>query len=427
MGMTISEKILTRTAGRKVTEGEYVYVKPDLVIAYAGITYFPPICAEAIAATPGLKDVGAEKVIVPEKNVIFVDHLYPPSNAIEAQNIKRLRQCARDQGIEHFYEREGIGHQSAAEKGFGRPGMMIVHFDNHVDILGAFGAYALGVYIDDLLQVNTTGETWVKVPRSVKVNLTGKLPKGVMARDIWHRILSDIGPDGAIDDVLEFTGPVVDAMSIDERMTICSLVSFCGAETGIMNPDQKIVKYLQERTREPFELVKTDSDARFEKQHDYDVSDLEPLVAAPPEVHHCKSISEVEGIRIDQALIGTCASGRMEDLRVAANILRGKIVQARVRMYITPASNETYLNAANEGLLEVFIRAGAIVTHPTCDTCYGRIGYLLEDERCIATATLNMPGRMGSPQSEIYLSSAATVAASAVKGEIADPREFLSR
>lgn len=425
MGLSISAKILTRAAGRPVSPGEYVFVKPDLVASYSGITYFPAITDKRVGATPGLEEVGATGVIIPEKNVVFVDHLYPPGNAKEAENISRVREAALSQGI-RFYEGAGIGHQVMVEKGLGRPGMFVVHFDGHVSILGAVGAYATSVSLEDLLQCNVTGETWVKIPVDIKVVVDSNPPPGVMARDIWHHILADIGPSGAADGVLEFCGSSIDKMSMDGRMTICDLVQFSGAETGIMNPDATTLDYLRRRTGETMGVVRSDADAEYERVLKYDVSRLEPLVAVPPDVYYIKPVSEVEGVELDQALIGTCASGKLEDLRIAARILKGKKIHGRVRMFVTPASRDIYEEASSEGLLETFVRAGAVVTHSTCDTCYGRIGYLSKGETCIASAPLNFPGRMGSTGASIYLGSPATVAASALEGKIADPRRHVS-
>lgn len=426
MGLSISEKILARAAGKAVTPGEYVFVKPDLVAAYSGITYFPAISRKAIGATPGLEQVGATEVAIPEKNVVFIDHLYPPSNLKEADNVSRVREAALSQGIK-LYEGSGIGHQVLLEKGLGRPGMLAVHFDGHVSILGAVGAYATSVSLEDLLQCNVTGETWLKVPVNIKVEISSPPPPGVMARDVWHHILADIGPSGAAEGVLEFHGSAIDHMSMDGRMTICDLVQFSGAETGIMNPDSKATSYLSERTGEASAVVKSDPDAHYDRVLEYDISRLEPLVAVPPDVYYIKPVSEVQGVEIDQALIGTCASGKMEDLRTAAQILKGRTVRDGVRMLVTPASREMYEQAAREGLLEAFVRAGAVVTHSTCDTCYGRIGYLSKEEKCIASAPLNIPGRMGSFDAEIYLGSPATVAASALEGKIADPRRYVRK
>lgn len=425
MSMTITEKILARVYGKRVTVGEFVRVKPDLVMSYQGITHFPAICKEPIGVSPGLREVGVEKIRIPEKSVIFLnDHMYPPTTIEEAENQRRMRQAVKEQGIRYVYYAKGVSHQVFAESGLVRPGMLITAEDPHINLLGALGAYTPRPILPDIY-VYITGETLLKVPANVKVNLIGELPEGVMARDIWHHILSDIGPDGAADSVLDFTGSVIEALSIDERMTICSLVMFSGAESAIINPDQKTLQYLKQRTAEPLKTIKSDPGAEYTDVLEFDVSKLEPLVAAPPMVNNIKPISELEGIEIDQASIGTCAGGRLEDLRVAAKILRNKKLSPEIRMLISPASREIYLKAIREGLIPVFIRAGAIVIHPTCDICYGRIGTLLPGEKCISTATLNQPGRMGSSEGEIYLASPATVAASAVEGRIADPRKCM--
>lgn len=419
VGKTISEKIMERVCVGKPTPGEVAVVKPDFVMAYSGITVFPPLFEGT------LKEIGITRILNPEKAAVFIDHLDVPSAAEEAEKVRQVKEAVKKQRIKYLFDREGIGHQIAVDKCLSRPGMMAVHFDRHVSTLGALGAYAVGIDINDLLEVYATGETHVLIPKTLKIELQGRTKLPVMGRDVFQYVLDKIGPDGGAGCVVEFTGSGVRAMSMDSRLTMCNLIQFCGAETAIIGSDETMLQYLKERSSEPFHSINSDPDAHYYDTREYDVSAIEPQVAVPPDVSNVKPVSEIAGKEITQAMIGTCASGRLEDLRMAARILDGKGVNDDVKMLITPGSSQIYLEAAKEGLVEKLLSAGATITRPTCDSCYGRLGYLTAGEVCIASATLNQPGRMGSTDAEIYLASSATVAASAVEGKIADPRKYV--
>lgn len=418
MGKTISEKIIAKHAGkREVTPGEFVYVKPDLVIQYAfgGHDVFED-----------LESIGV-RVWDPNKVVYGIDHGVPPHDLREANYNKHVREMMKEQGIKHFHDQEGITWILVTELGYARPGMLLAIGDQMSMCNGGTGAFITGGgrLGGDVLDAYATGELLLRVPESIKINVKGRLGKGVMARDVWQHTIGDIGPDGALDSVLEFTGPVVEEMSIDGRDVLCAQAIYAGADAAIVNPDQKTIDYVKEKTKEPFEVVKSDPDAEYAGVRDYDASKLEPLVAAPPLPCLTKTVAEVEGKEIDQAVIGTCHGGRLEDIRAAARILKGRKVHPGVTLLVVPGTRNIFLTATKEGLIESLFQAGAQIYSSTCDICYGRWGVLADGETCIANCTANTSGRRGSAEAEIYLANPMTIAASAVEGKITDPRRFL--
>lgn len=421
MGMTIAEKILAKASGKKeITTGEIVCARVDMA-AVTDTTIFTKGVVEA------LEEVGIKRVWDPDRIAITFDHRVPDHNVTSAEVHKTIRKFVREQNIKFFYDvgRHGISHQIFAERGHARPGMLYVADDTQATTLGAFGAFAVMLGID-MLEVFATGETWFRTPETIKFNITGYFGEGVMSRDLIQWILADIGSDRALYKVMEFDGPTVNGMSIDSRMTICNLVTNAEAETAIINPDQKTVNYIKTRTKEPLRVMNSDADAIYEEVFDYNVAGLEPLITLPNDPLNSKAVVEADGIEIDQAYIGSCASGRIEDLEAAAKVLAGRSVHPRVRLIIIPSSQEIYLNAVRQGLMEVFIQAGASIFAPTCGPCFGaHSGVLAAEETCIATAPLNLAGRMGSDKAKIYLASPFTVAASAVEGKITDPRKFV--
>ncbi len=418
--MTISEKILARASGKdRVTAGEYVTAKPDIAV-FGDPPFFLPTFIRA------LKEIGVEKVFDPEKVAISFDHFSPPKDIPGAEGQKTVREWVKEQGIKYFYDhgRGGICHQLMAEAGHARPGMLYAADDTHAITLGALGAFAVALGYD-MISVLATGETWFKVPESYRINVTGRFSKGVMSKDLSQRIIGDLGAEGALYKVLEFSGSAIREMSIDGRMALCNSVNNAGAKTGIINPDEKTMEYMKGRAKKTFKPVSSDPDSLYEKKIEYDVSKLEPQIAVPPAPQNVKSIAETESVEIDQANLASCASGRMEDLRIAAKILKGRKVHPRIRMLVTPVSYEVELAALREGLIEIFLNANAVVLSPSCAGCGAILGALAAGETCIASTPLNFPGRMGSPKAKIYLGSPATVAASAVSGKITDPRKFL--
>lgn len=416
MGKTIAEKILARASGmNNVSPGDRIKVTADLVAFYNTSS-----TKEFFSV---FKELGVERLAAPERNVFFIDHHVPVKSVEYAETIQMVRDLYRKWGIP-VYERLGITHHMVAELGRARPGMFVAH---HGDIgqVGAFGALSPRIG-HNLVRYMIEGEAWFTVPETVKVVATGEFPKGTYSRDLWFKIQADIGPDRAEGKVLEFHGSAVDAMSIDDRMTLsgcCSRTS--GAVCGIMNPDAKALEWLRARTSEPLEPLYSDPDAQYADAWEYDVNDLEPYVTMPGKFYDCRSIKEVEGRPIHRAYLGSCYSGRLDDLRTAALVLRRHQKHPEVRLVIVPGTMNIMLQAAREGLLEVFAESHAWVTAPTCDFCFGLLDPMAAGEVCIATAPINSAGRMGSPKSEIFLASPAAVVASAIEGRIADPRRYM--
>jgi 3-isopropylmalate/(R)-2-methylmalate dehydratase large subunit len=415
MGKTIYEKILARCSGKKeVSPGEIVWVTPDLIACTdldwrLGVDFF--------------EQVGVQKVMKPEKVLAVIDHRTGQMISPEgAESNKGFREWAKKNGVTNFYDigRGGLSVQVFAEKGHVRPGMMVLEDDTEGEACGALGAFVKGG--EDIWTAMAIDEWWFKVREIVKYKVVGRFKRGVSSTDLRYKLLGDFGP--TFDKFVEFVGPTIDEMNIDDRMNLCSSLYLSGSN-GIIGADQKTIDYVKGRTEEPFEVVRSDTDAKYAEVQEYDVSKLEPQVVFHPSPYYAKPVGEAEGIEIDEACVGTCASGRLEDLRITAQVLRGKKVHPRVRMYITPSSQEVHLNAAREGLINVFIEAGAVICFSTCGTCGGSIGRLAEGEVCISTSTVNHPGRMGSREAKIYLANPATVAASALEGRICDPRAYL--
>lgn len=420
MGKTIAEKIIARVAGKsEVNPGDIVWIKPDLTGAYN--TRSPSSGIEAPA--PDVEAlVGVAKLKNPEKIVMVLDHYHPAREPLEAERHIAVRKWCEKYGV-RLYEGVGISHQAVIELGLVRPGMFYAHHDTEATVGGGIGVLVVGAL--PLLEIYVTGETWLKVPVTLRFNITGKLPAGVMSRDVMHMIISNLEPDEAVYKVMEFGGPTVDEMNIDRRLTMCSMANHAGAKSGIVNPDRKSIDFVKAITKEPFEAVCSDPDAAYEKTYGFDISNLEPYVAAPPNVFNCKPLREVEGTPIDQGYIGSCGGGRLDDLRAAAAILKGRHISPRVRLFIVPNTPYIMRAADEEGLLQTFIGAGAFISSPTCSFCYGESGAMAPGEKAITTGTLNIPGRMGSEESEIYLANAFSIAASAIEGKITDPRKYL--
>jgi len=311
------------------------------------------------------------------------------------------------------------------EKGHVRPGELIVGADSHTCTYGAFGAFATGIGATDMAAVFATGALWLKVPSVIKVNVEGRFQRYVTAKDLILKIIGEIKADGALYKGIEFVGSTIRNMSIDGRMTMCNMAIEASAKTGIVEPDETTLNYVKKRTNKPFQIVKNDPNATYEKILNFNVTNMEPQVSSPHSVDNVTPVSEVAEVNIDQAFLGSCTNGRIEDLRLASSLLKGKKVKDGVRMIVVPASQEIYLQALQEGLLEIFLKAGAIVGNPTCGPCLGgHLGLLASGEVCISSSNRNFVGRMGSPKAYVYLASPATVAASAVTGKITDPRSM---
>ena len=418
--MNITEKILAKASGKKIVHPEEIVdANVDMIMVH---DLTGPLAVEAF------KKIGVQKVWDNQKAVVILDHQVPAESVKAAELHKTMRQFAKEQKI-RIYDigRGGICHQVMPEKGHVVPGTVIVGADSHTCTYGAFGAFATGIGSTEAAAVFATGKIWLKVPEAVKVNVTGQFQKYVTPKDLILSIIGKMGVDGATYKSTEFTGPTIKSMSIAGRMTLCNMAVEMGAKNGIIEPDETTRKFLEGRVKAlpNFESLKSDTDAVYERTVKFDASKLEPQIACPSSVDNVKPISEAGNIPIEQAFIGSCTNGRIEDLRLAAQILKGKRVKDNVRTLVIPASQEVYKQALNEGLLEIFTDAGAIVCGSACGPCLGgHIGLLAADEVCVSTSNRNFIGRMGSTQASVYLASPATVAASAVRGKITDPRKL---
>jgi len=415
--MNIIEKILARASGKdEVTPGEIVEANIDVAMIH---DLTGPLTIESF------QKIGAKKVWDSQRIVVILDHIVPASSVKSAELHKTVRNFVEEQKIGNFYDigHGGVCHQVMPEKGHVRPGELIVGADSHTCTYGAFGAFATGIGSTEMAAVFVTGTLWFKVPRVIKVNVTGQFQNLVTPKDLILNIIGQIKVDGAIYDGVEFAGPTIRNMSIDGRMVLCNMAVEMGAKTGIIEPDEKTLNYVKKRTTKPFKPVKSDPDATYKEVLDVDVADMEPQVSRPHSVDNVKPISEVGKVKVDQAFLGSCTNGRLEDLRLAAKLLKGRKVKKGVRMLVIPASQEIYLEALKEGLIKTFVEAGAYVCNPTCGACVGgHLGLLAPGEVCVSSSNRNFIGRMGSPKAYVYLASPATVAASAVTGKISDPR-----
>ncbi len=419
MGMTITEKILADHSGKKeVFPGELIFVKLDFLLAN-DIT--GPI------AIKEFEKIGVEKVFDNEKIALVPDHSTPNKDIKSAMQTKMLREFAKKQGIKYYYEvgRVGIEHALLPEEGLVLPGDAIIGADSHTCTYGALGAFSTGVGSTDLAYAMATGEIWLKVPESIKFVYYGKLSQWVTGKDLILYTIGQIGVDGARYKAMEFTGEVIRNLPMSDRLTICNMAIEAGAKNGIIEPDEITLEYVKDRAKRNFKIYKSDEDAHYKEVYEWDVTNLEPIVAFPHLPSNIKKISEIgKDIYIDQVYIGSCTNGRIEDLRLAAKILKGHKVHKDVRLIVTPATPNVYMQALKEGLIEIFLEAGASITPPSCGPCLGgHLGVLAEEEKAVATTNRNFVGRMGHPKSEVYLSNPAVAAASAILGRIAAPWE----
>lgn len=416
MSRTMAEKIMAKASGNKGAKaGEIVMANIDVAMTH---DLTGPLSVESF------NKIGVKKVWDPEKIVVLFDHQVPADSLDAARNHIMMREFVKEQGINNFYDvREGVCHQVLPEKGHIVPGEVVVGTDSHTCTHGALGAFSTGIGSTDMSMVFATGKLWFKIPETIKFDIQGTLKDNVYAKDVVLHIIGKIGADGATYKACEFAGETTKELSISERMVLCNMAIEMGGKTGLVEPDEKTLSYLQNRTTKKYEIMKTDEDAASLETLQIDVDDLEPQIACPHHVDNVKSISEVEGTSIDQVFLGSCTNGRLEDLRTAAEIVKGHQVSDNVRMLVIPASREIYLQAMDEGLLRIFAESGALVCNPCCGPCLGgHIGLVGPGEVSLSTSNRNFKGRQGSPDAEVYLSSAAVAAASALKGVIADPR-----
>ncbi len=419
MGATIAEKILARAGGMpRVTAGEIAWFTPDLTIAH-DLNF--PFYRKQMA------DMGVDRVAAPEKMVLTIDHL-PYSDKPESHAAhQRMRDDARRLGLRAMFDlgRNGISHNVPLDHGLVRPGTLVVTSDTRSPALGCVGALSIALGAGFLV-VMVTGRAWLRVPKTIRVNLEGGRQVGVLSRDISEWVAAKIGSDRGDYRVIEFGGSAVGRLDLDERHTLCNAMVDLGVKGAIVHPDDITREYVRTRVTEPCEFVTSDADAAYEEVLTYDISALTPLVSLPPDPENVRPVGELAGTRIDQAFIGSCIGGKLEDLRAAAGVLRGRRVADGVRLLVIPATHAIYAQAVQEGLMDVFARANAYVAVGACGPCYGSLMPLVGSQVCISTGTRNEPGRMGSRDATIYIANAATVAASAVRGTVTDPREFLS-
>jgi homoaconitate hydratase family protein len=414
---TLAEEIFSYKLGRPVHAGETVVVEVDQVMSHDTTT---PLAVQAFRK---LAKQNNGRVFDAKRSHIVFDHIIPAATIAAATLHRDIRTFAKDQDIPIL--QEGICHQVMPEKGFVIPGSIIVGADSHSCTYGAFGAFGTGMGSTDIGVAYATGRSWFRVPETINVRLVGKLPHGVFAKDVSLEMVRRIGVDGANYRALEYTGDLIERFSMSERMTFANMAIEMGGKAGLIAPDETTRAWLRGRTDRDYPML-VSHDPHYERVVEIDVSTLKPLVACPPDVNIVHPAEEVEHVQLDQVFLGTCTNGRLDDLEIAANILRGKTISPTLRMVVVPASREIYLEAMRLGYLEIFARAGASIGTPGCGPCIGRhFGVLAPGERALTTMNRNFTGRMGDPTAEIYLGSPATVAASALTGHITDPRQVL--
>jgi 3-isopropylmalate/(R)-2-methylmalate dehydratase large subunit len=416
--VTLAEKILAAHSGLdRVSPGEFINVRVDLVLS------------NDITAPLAIKEferLGVDKVFDSKKIIMIPDHFCPNKDILSAEQAKMMREFARRYDL-LYYEvgRMGIEHVLLPEQGIVLPGEVVIGADSHTCTYGALSAFATGMGSTDIAVAMATGEIWMKVPPTIKFVYSGKLKNWVGGKDLILYTIGDIGVDGALYSSMEFTGEAIDALPMDGRFTMSNMAIEAGGKAGIFRVDGKTKQYVKSRANRTYKVYEPDDSAQYERVIEYDVTKIEPQIAMPHLPSNVKPVSQVVDIKIDQAVIGSCTNGRLDDLRLAAKILKGRQVSAEVRCIIIPGSQQVYLDAMHEGLIEIFIKSGAVVSTPTCGPCLGGyMGVLAAGERCVSTTNRNFIGRMGSPKSEVYLANPAVAAASAIAGKIAGPEEI---
>jgi 3-isopropylmalate/(R)-2-methylmalate dehydratase large subunit len=416
MNMTMTEKILAAHAGREAVEpGEIIDARIDLALA------------NDITAPLSLEEfhkVGASKVFDPDKVVFVLDHFTPAKDIPSAENCKKIREFSKEYGVRNVYDGGacGIEHALLPEEGLVVTGDVVIGADSHTCTYGALGAFSTGVGSTDLTHGMVTGSIWFKVPESIKFHCYGKWQKWVTGKDLILSVIGRLGVDGALYAAMEFEGEAISALSMDSRFTVANMAIEAGAKNGIFKVDEKTIQYVKDHGKKPYTVYESDRSAHYREVIEIDAGTIGLKIACPSLPSNVKNAEELKGTRIDQVVIGSCTNGRIEDLEIAARILKGHKVPAYTRCIIIPATPKTYREALNRGYFEIFLDAGCIISPPTCGPCLGgHMGILAKGERAVATTNRNFIGRMGHPESEVYLSGPAVAAASAVKGEIAHP------
>lgn len=417
MGQTIAEKIFSRKATRNVKAGEIVVVDVDVIMGQDGTS---PLAIKV------LDEMNGGKVKDPSKAYMVIDHSAPSPLESVSRLHGTMRDFASKTNITLYDIGEGVCHQLMPEQGNVVPGDLVIGADSHTCTYGAINAFSTGVGSTDLAAAMASGKLWFKVPQSLKFAIGGKLQKGVYSKDLMLYLIGLVGADGATYCSVEFTGETINDVSIDARFTISNMAVEMGAKAGLMNFDKKTDEWVKRHSKREFSGVRADDDANYIDVIDVDASALEPCIAIPHTVDNVKPLVEVEGLRVDQAVIGTCTNGRLEDLKIAAGILRSKHVSAKTRLIVAPTSRQVLLDAISDGTISVLLEAGAAIVTPGCGPCVGTHNGIPSDgENVISTANRNFKGRMGNSNAFIYLASPATVAASAIEGKVADPRRYL--
>ncbi len=417
MGKTIAEKILSKHSGKDAKAGDIVIADLDFMIGQDGTSG---------VAIDVFRRMDVPKVADPSRIAIIIDHSSPSPNEGVSAIHKKIREFTAEQGIRLFDIGEGVCHQITPEFGFVVPGDLVIGADSHTCTYGAINVFSTGIGSTDLAAGMASGKLWFKVPDSVKFSVRGKWPKGVFSKDLVLKIIGDVTADGVTYKAAEFAGEAIDALSVEARFTISNMAIEMGAKAGLMNADKKALEWVKKHSSRIPAPVTADPDAVYSAVHEYDVSKLSPQIAKPHTVDNTSPIEAMEGLELQQGLIGTCTNGRLEDLEVAAKILAGKNVRSGFRLIVAPASKKIFLDAMEKGYVRSIIDAGGVFVTPGCGPCVGtHNGVPSDGEKVISTANRNFKGRMGNNKSEIYLASPATVAASAIEGKIADPRKYL--
>jgi 3-isopropylmalate/(R)-2-methylmalate dehydratase large subunit len=416
--MTLAEKILARKAHKKtIAPGDIITVSVDHTLTY---DLFCPSVVEAF------KEMGFKRVWDPNKIAIIFDHLVPAKNAKEVEHFKASLAFARAQGITKVHQHDGICHQLMFEKGYSRPSDVILGTDSHTVTTGAVGAFATGIGYTEMASVWGTGALWLKVPETLRFEIEGELPPGVSAKDLILKIIGDIGHAGATYMAMEFGGGLIDRLSVAQRLTITNMAVEAGAKAGLMAPDVKVMAHYRELGITNFPMLRSDPDAGYRSVSRYDASKLVPMVSCSPTVDNVMPLSEMAGEDVQKAFLGSCTNGRLEDIEIAAALVRGKKIHPKVEMIVTPASQTIYKQAVQSGAIAALVEAGAYVTVPACGLCSGINGGVVADgDTIISSNNRNFLGRMGGATARVILASPASVAASALAGKVADPREFL--
>lgn len=412
------EKLLAKKAGKEsVTTGEIVNCAVDM----AGINDL------YLQTVRSFFEMGGTKVHDPSKVIMFMDHYAPASTIVQADNQKKFREFCWDQGIDLLMDiDEGVCHQVLADRGLSYPGELLIVTDSHTTTHGAFGAFGTGVGATDLATILITGKLWFRVPEVIRINFEGELPKGVYAKDIILHVIGELGADYAVYKAVEFTGSTLKHLSVSERMAMCNMTTEMGAKTSYIQPDEITMEFVKEKVTREYEIFTTDPGYQYAAEHTFDVSQLKPQLAAPFSVDNVADVTAFIGRKIDQAYLGSCTGGRVEDLAVAAKILAGKKINSRTRFVVVPASKGVFLEAMQKGYIQTLVEAGATFVTPGCAACLGtHQGMLASGETCITSTNRNFPGRMGHTKGEIFLGSPAAVAAAALEGKITDPSDYI--